>query len=1791
MTLRHEPDWVLCHDGDELYEDSAPQRIFEAIRSCPDDVAVLDVQFLYMWDDLQHYRCDGIYERIFHHRLFRLKGQQETALSFESTAHGANFHCESVPPNIKGRVMQIDVVVKHLGYMHKEDRLRKYRWYKKMDPQNAVQGYYEHLLDQPGMRIEQWQERPFGGGVKKSADVDIEVHDAKQERKPDYYYANARRNIVNLVPHDAKRVLDVGCGMGMTGGLLKKERQIEVVGLEMHSGVAETARAHLSDVICGDVESMDIPFAEKYFDCIILADVLEHLVDPWGTLKRLVRYLGEDGLVISSIPNIRNLGILEKLAKGAWDYQEQGILDKTHLRFFALKNMVAMFEEAGIDARVAEVVRDPVFVNQMAEIDSQRAVDVTYGPIVLKAVSAEDYDELTAQQFILTGRRSDSRLAYDENGMVRQSPAVSVVIPVFNHLDFTRQCLESLFKINEKLDFEIIVVDDASTDDTVAELEKFENRIRIVQNSHNSGFAKSCNAGARKARGKYVVFLNNDTVVLPGWLTSMKQCFEKDPAIGLVGNLQLYPDNRFVQQAGIVCGADHMLYSIYNNQLPGSHPAVNKPREFQFVAGSCMMIEKDFFFELGGFDEAYLNSCEDVDLCLKVRQAGRKVFYCPQSQILHYESKSVKGHDKSGGNYQLFLQRWRDILIQDDVHYLEQDGMLDNSPKRIPAKKPVTVLIAPPRYFKNPEVSIYSGYSKNLGLGYIAATLKQAGYEVLIIDAFALGIDQFEPEMMPNGRVFRCGLKIDQIAELIPARTAFIGIGIPFSNVAPIGFDLAVQLKSKYPRAQVILGGIHPSTFPEDSLRPGVDFVIAGEGERSMLALVSGQAPESIPGLFWKDPDGTICRSERVEYIKHLDDLPFPAWELLPMEKYMTISPRGNRQHRSLSVITSRGCPFSCKFCSVHPVAGSVWRARSAENVLSEIRRAVAEYHIDHIEIEDDNFTIDKQRSLKILKGLHEIDPKLTWSAHNGLRIDTLDKELLIAIKDSGCTRLNLAIEHGSPAVLKAMNKRLSLEKVRQVIETCGRIGLKTHGFCLVGFPSEDHHAFSESFKFYQTLMQSGLSEVVPFIVNAYPGTELYEEALQNNWLRSGADTQLFFLEDEYVSVLTDDFDTKMVRKRKAAMEFLNRDPGLDADRLLKMLAPSEKDGPLKAELKYCVNVLQDEKEITAARSELRDRGISFAEPTNTAAGMQPSAEFRTGDVKKSWDVLKTVNFIEETVPRTGKVLDLGAFCSEMLPILDKLGYQNLHGIDLNPDVARMPHADRISYSVCNFHQTAYPDETFDAITAISVIEHGFDGSKLLSEISRLLKPGGHFVASIDYWPQKLDTSGLQAFGMDWLIFSEEELDHFLAEAERYGMFAHGPRNLRTGEATVNWNNRRYTFAWLVLKKKSAARDTGHPDLLSPRRNAEKIAYLTTYNQPCGIATHTEFVLDGLQGALSRFNGSAAEIIILAEDGVEKHAPDNPNVFRCWKRDNENFEDALSVIERERVSVVHIQFQAGLFYKTDIADFARQCRERSVRVYATFHSSESQLPLCVQLIGELDKAFVHLEQSAVRFIAYGADPKKIEVIPHGILPDRATLSLNEAKQQVKISAGGSLISSFGFFEPHKGVDGILRALPTIFEKHPNSLFAFLGGCNQNSQQSIDYFNHCRGLARQLGINDKVMFAEGFISEEMASLYLLASDVVVLNYTREINEISGAASFALAHCRPVVTSSAPAFKPLANCTLQLSLDMDIARAVHLILATPGLSSYLVDQSRMFIRQNSFEVLGGILLNAYGILPYN
>lgn len=237
------------------------------------------------------------------------------------------------------------------------------------------------------------------------------------------------------------------------------------------------------------------------------------------------------------------------------------------------------------------------------------------------------------------------------------------------------------------------------------------------------------------------------------------------------------------------------------------------------------------------------------------------------------------------------------------------------------------------------------------------------------------------------------------------------------------------------------------------------------------------------------------------------------------------------------------------------------------------------------------------------------------------------------------------------------------------------------------------------------------------------------------------------------------------------------------------------------------IQVLHSRTEIDLARRELRRQGLSqtSSQPMRWLRRIAKKLGFpvgvNVGDTIKSWDVWSTAQFVQKNVPPDTPILDIGAYASEILCVLHRLHYAALTGVDLNPALKQMPYGEAICYEVADFLHTPFPDEAFGAITAISVIEHGFQSEPLLREVTRLLRPGGYFIASFDYWPEKVDTTGIDIFGMDWRIFSRAEVLAFLDEAQAHALRPCGAVNLAAGTPTMLWSGKRYTFAWLALQK------------------------------------------------------------------------------------------------------------------------------------------------------------------------------------------------------------------------------------------------------------------------------------------------------------------------------------------------------------------------------------------------------
>lgn len=243
----------------------------------------------------------------------------------------------------------------------------------------------------------------------------------------------------------------------------------------------------------------------------------------------------------------------------------------------------------------------------------------------------------------------------------------SIIIPVFNKADFTFQCLRLLVK---EIDFnttEIIVVNNASTDETGLLLSELHNFIRVIDNQENCGFVDACNQGANAASGEYLVFLNNDTIVLAGWLQNLLDTVNSDPSIGAVGSMFLYPDES-IQEAGSIVWKTGEAHH-YGWGRPGAERKFNFAREVDYCSAASLLIRKNLFDQLGGFDSRYAPAYyEDVDLCFGVRSLGYKVVFQPLSRVIHYESVTA-GRGPSVGvqpyqliNRQKFVEKWQDVL-------------------------------------------------------------------------------------------------------------------------------------------------------------------------------------------------------------------------------------------------------------------------------------------------------------------------------------------------------------------------------------------------------------------------------------------------------------------------------------------------------------------------------------------------------------------------------------------------------------------------------------------------------------------------------------------------------------------------------------------------------------------------------------------------------------------------------------------------------------------------------------------------------------------------------------------------------------------------------------------------------------------------------------------------------------------------------------------------------------------------------------------------------------------------
>ncbi|MFH1023638.1 MAG: radical SAM protein [Planctomycetota bacterium] len=372
----------------------------------------------------------------------------------------------------------------------------------------------------------------------------------------------------------------------------------------------------------------------------------------------------------------------------------------------------------------------------------------------------------------------------------------------------------------------------------------------------------------------------------------------------------------------------------------------------------------------------------------------------------------------------------------------------------------------------NRTVLKHFGHMPNIQLLYVAGLLEQLGVELAYYDM--VGMELGDADVLARLKVFNPDI---------------IGLSVYTSHFHNAR-SYASYFKASLPRAAIMLGGVHTTIYPVPTLQncPDVDFVCVGEAEMVLPEFVrrweAKEGWEGLRGLVWRD-GAEIRYAGPPDVCQDLDRVPFPARHLVPNHRYFNfISTR-----RNYTVFnTSRGCPFHCIFCEAN---GQKWRARSAENVVREFEECYDRHGVREVDIFDSSFTVNKKRVLDLCrllvgKGLHR---RMIWDVRS--RVDTIDEEMLEALREAGCYRIFYGIESGNPEILKTLRKQIDLGRIERIIRKTDEVGISAFGYFLIGSPGETRETARQTIDFAKRLP---LDFAIFNCLTAFPKTELYEK-------------------------------------------------------------------------------------------------------------------------------------------------------------------------------------------------------------------------------------------------------------------------------------------------------------------------------------------------------------------------------------------------------------------------------------------------------------------------------------------------------------------------------------------------------------------------------------------------------------------------------------------------------------------------------------------------------------------------
>lgn len=393
--------------------------------------------------------------------------------------------------------------------------------------------------------------------------------------------------------------------------------------------------------------------------------------------------------------------------------------------------------------------------------------------------------------------------------------------------------------------------------------------------------------------------------------------------------------------------------------------------------------------------------------------------------------------------------------------------------------QPLIVFINPPitREERFGEMAKHGATAPPLGLCYLAAVLRQAGIKSRIIDALS-----FEKTME------------ETVKEILSLNPRYVGITAKTVAIFRAA-ELASELKKINPDIITILGGTHVTAVPRETMErfPQFDIGVIGEGENIIVELIQSleksQVLQSVNGLIIRKSDGNLFITGPRPPIENLDSIPLPAWDMVPHLKYYHESATRFSKLPLGSVITSRGCPGKCLFCD-NSVFGRRFRAHSAHYVIEMIKYLKSNYGIKSLVFYDDYFVADKKRLKEICLRMIEEKLNLEWVC--SARVNAINEEMLLLMKQAGCFQIAYGIESGNQGILNLQKKGITLEHIRNAVEMTHKAGIRTKGYFMIGHPTETQDTIFETINFAKSIP---LDNFQATYFTPFPGSQAYDIA------------------------------------------------------------------------------------------------------------------------------------------------------------------------------------------------------------------------------------------------------------------------------------------------------------------------------------------------------------------------------------------------------------------------------------------------------------------------------------------------------------------------------------------------------------------------------------------------------------------------------------------------------------------------------------------------------------------------